>query len=170
MKYTLEGDFFTLNKIKVTAIVFICISMLLLVACKDISIQKEDEQEVIAEMENENIDISVLSNFECFFSSFEPSCIQFELVDKDKLILFFDGQQIDTGQLEPKTKPIPKGMFSNSPFTIFWTDVTTGEVVYEISYSMSIIISNKKTTREIHYIELTDYKNDRKLFLDNSSE
>lgn len=159
-----------INKIKVTSIAFICVSMLLLVACKDINIQKEEERKKITETANENIDTSVFSNFECFFSTLEPSCIQFELVEKDKLFLFFDGQQIDTEQLEPINKPLQKGLVSNYPLTIFWTDITTGEVVYEVSYSMSITISNKTTKREIHYIELTDFKNNRKLYLDNSTE
>ncbi|GED65604.1 hypothetical protein [Lysinibacillus fusiformis] len=155
-----------MNNVKMLSIIFLCISVVLLTACKEANTQKEKEDESI---EIEKVDTSVSSNFECFFASFDVSCIKFDLNEKEKLNLFFKDQET-IGNLEIQYKPRTITL-GKSPFnTIFWTDINTGEVIYEISYDLSIHISKENTTTEVHYIELTDFKNNRKLFLNNSDK
>lgn len=121
-------------------------------------------------IENAEKNSSVSSDFNCYFNSFDLSCIQFVLKEeeKEKLNLFFKEQneQGIINNLEMQYKPKVEGLFNNEQTTVYWTDVKSGEVFFEVNFITATILGGE-TTKKTYFVELTDYKNNRKLFLNN---
>lgn len=132
--------------------------------------QNKNEQEADSEINEEEDDDSLLYNLECYFMNSDPSCIKFDFNEKDKLVSFFEGQNIDTKGLEVETKPFINSAFSQpSNRAFYWVDGKTGEVVYEVGYNSTITLTTDGLERDYLYIEFIDFKNNKKLFLDNSN-
>jgi len=145
---------------------YIGITALLLGACSDDNKPNPNDNRADATTPS----ITIQEDFDCFFTTKEPGCLTFDIKDKDKIIQFFESPTANNNEaLNTTNKPNESSVFDTTPITLFWSDPNTGAVVYEISYNMAIMLIGEPSEK-LHYIELTDYQRNQKLFLNNTDD
>lgn len=154
---------------------YVVLSLFILVICVMTACNDEkSESQLEPSSENEQVEKSKspLSEFDCYFAKFDSECIQYEYKEKEKLMSFLEAiatQNVakNLNGIELQTRFTSGGFNGTSISTGYWT-TNTGEVMYEVQHDMELFIDDKKQRKIIlNFIEITDYQNQKKLFLTN---
>lgn len=129
--------------------------------------KKEEEVEVDTEEEVGVHQEKTFSGFECFAETLDKECIEYEIVENEKVEKFFTLIHEDKDDLVVKKKSQGGGGFAGVPtYTIYWEE-ETGEIMYEVSYDAEIHNSKGKMEKIIFNIDMVDYKEGKKYYTEN---